>query len=187
MKRCRGAQSVLSCLATYESESSVYIVMPYCAGGVLNYKGKPKSEGQIRDIIKSVLEALLELNAKGYMHRDIKHDNIMYTDKGSDSKMMLIDVGFATKIADSNPHNVICGTPGYIAPEVLSYQKGKPLYNEKCDIFSLGVIFYELLTRKHLFHAKDIKEILLLNCRASIKFSSPKLNGYSEDCISLLQ
>ena len=53
-----------------------------------------------------------------------------------------------------------CGTPGYVAPEILQYKEGDQFYNEKCDIFSLGVIFYILLTGKKLFTGQNQKEII---------------------------
>jgi calcium/calmodulin-dependent protein kinase I len=75
------------------------------------------------------------------------------------------------------PLKAKCGTPGYIAPEILRSMA----YNEKADIFSLGVIMYNLLSGKLLFTGKDINEVLVRNHRANAIDIKMKITEYSKN------
>lgn len=74
-------------------------------------------------------------------------------------KVCISDLGLACKITDKKQIKYKCGTPGYVAPEILKNQN----FTTKADIFSLGSFFYNLLTGKNLFTGKDGKEVLLAN------------------------
>jgi len=75
------------------------------------------------------------------MHRDLKPENILFENSG-ELKIKIVDLGFATKFDEYKKLFFKCGTPGYIAPEILT----KDFYDEKVDIFSIGVIFYIIMT-----------------------------------------
>lgn len=89
------------------------------------------------------------------MHRNLCPDNIIFRNLSDHTDVVISEFGFADSA--SNPkmifkryeiHNSMrCGTAGYFAPEVLSYRVGDVAYNEKCDVFSLGSIFYVLLVK----------------------------------------
>ena len=81
-------------------------------------------------------------------------------------KVYIVDLGFACLEKDSSKIFPQCGTPGYMAPEVLQEQP----YDTKVDIFSLGVIFYILLTLKHPFYKGKKKDILENNAKCEIDF-----------------
>ncbi|CAM6002743.1 unnamed protein product [Sphagnum balticum] len=89
------------------------------------------------------------MHSYGVMHRDIKLENIIF--RGKDSLIPIIaDFGLAA-LNDDEPYIFYrCGTPGYIAPEIINMKENKRI-NEGCDIFSVGVIFHVLLTNKYLF------------------------------------
>ena len=74
------------------------------------------------------------------MHRDIKMENILIRVNGDQKEYVISDFGLAVWIGESNPLFERCGTPGYIAPEVLNAPKGKPILTHNIDIFSLGAI-----------------------------------------------
>ena len=75
------------------------------------------------------------------MHRDLNPSNIMIS---SENKIKIIDLGLAkTTIQDQNVIYPVCGTPGYMAPEVINYNK-EVGYNEKADVFSVGLIIYKM-------------------------------------------
>jgi len=92
----------------------------------------------VRKIISCIAQAIQHLHNKGIAHRDIKLANILLK---KDCTIKLADFGFAK---ESNSEEVMmrtyCGTPITMAPEIL---KGKP-YDKKCDIWSLGVILFQL-------------------------------------------
>jgi len=82
------------------------------------------------------------------MHRDLKPENLLMKSKVNDHDCVVADFGLATF---TNIKEILfkrCGTPGFVAPEVLLYKEGDPFYDVKCDIFSAGIIFYLLLVGK---------------------------------------
>lgn len=87
------------------------------------------------------------------MHRDLKLDNVLInkvSEKEYDVK--IADFGLARRLPENGRLLMdVCGTPSYIAPEIL-HQRG---YGEKCDVFSLGSIFFNLLTGRYLFNGKN--------------------------------
>jgi serine/threonine protein kinase len=83
------------------------------------------------------------------MHRDIKLENIMFRSKDS-LEVVIVDFGLAA-VSDDEPYIFYrCGTPGFIAPEIIGMQSNERI-DVVCDIFSAGVIFHILLTNKYLF------------------------------------
>jgi serine/threonine protein kinase len=74
-------------------------------------------------------------------------------------QVCLTDFGFAIRVSDLNLDTNRCGTPGYCAPEIFK----KANFSEKSDIFSLGCIFYNMLTANNLFRGNDISEITTSN------------------------
>lgn len=126
----------------YEGKSHLYLVMEYIKGGdlfgrVMNVKTFKIEE--ICFIIKQILVALEYLHQFGIFHRDVKLQNILLC---SDDKfdIKLIDFGLADFYYKKEFVHNKCGTPGYIAPEILNDEN----YDTKIDIFSLGIIFYIL-------------------------------------------
>jgi serine/threonine protein kinase len=90
------------------------------------------------------------IHQKSIVHRDIKLDNILINKREEgDCNVKLADFGMATFAASSNNGYLYikCGTPGYVAPEILRSEG----YTNKCDIFSAGAVFFNLLTGLYLF------------------------------------
>lgn len=92
-------------------------------------------------------------------------------------------MGFATLESDYDKLFKRCGTPGYVAPEILN---DKP-YDCKVDVYSCGIIFYILLTGKIPFNGKSYKEIVYKNMKANIDFDIPRSMNISKDTINLLE
>ena len=93
------------------------------------------------------------MHSKGIIHRDLKPENIMLEEDKNYKNCKLIDFGLSTKIKDQ-PETELMGTIYYIAPEVL-----KGSYNEKADIWSLGVLAFILLSGIPPFNSADDNEI----------------------------
>jgi len=90
-------------------------------------------------VMIQLLQALMYIHSKGIVHRDLKPENLLF-EKGT-SNLKLIDFGIAAKIKPNEKLTARIGTPYYIAPEVLLKE-----YDEKCDIWSAGVILYMMFT-----------------------------------------
>lgn len=131
---------------------------------------------QIAETIKNLHDQGVSIILIQIIHRDLKPENIMFT---SSKKIKLIDFGLASFSKIEDCAYTRCGTPGYVAPEILNLRKGQR-YNQAVDIFSLGVIFYEMLTGCALFHStKGINHLIRLNQKCRINYKSDELQDIS--------
>lgn len=115
------------------------------------------------------------------MHRDLKLENIIVEEIDGKELIYLVDFGFACFKEENFKYFPQCGTPGYIAPEIL---KGKQ-YGTNVDIFSVGIIFYILLTLKNPFFDGKKDNILKNNSQCKIDFDLD--NNVSNQSMDLLK
>lgn len=138
----------------YEEPEVMYVVMEFVGGGELFTKiinhDAPFTENDARHYIRTLASALKHCKERGIIHRDIKPQNLLLTSKEEGEELKLADFNLSIQLdPDSVNFSVIqtmCGTPNYVAPEILS---GKP-YDFKCDVWSLGVICFLLLSGGYL-------------------------------------
>ena len=109
------------------------------------------------------------------IHWDLKPENIIFKNT-SDINIGIVDLGFATFESDYDKLFKWCGTPGYVAPEILNDHP----YGCKVDVYSCGIIFYIILTGKIPFNGHSYKEIVYKNMRAKIDFDLPKKMNISK-------
>ena len=125
------------------------------------------------------MEATAHLASKNIIHRDIKPENIIFRKSNDFSELALVDLGFATYVKDFNKLFTRCGTPGYVAPEVLNDLP----YNCKADIFSLGVIFFMMLSGNVPFPSQSYNELVEANMRGEIDTDLERFDiQISPDC-----
>lgn len=152
----------------YEGENNIYCVGDHYSGGTLyeyiKEHGKPREQHSIA-IIRQLLQALYYLETHSLIHRDIKPENIIFED-GSQQTVSLVDFGFMTRVSEYNKLFTRCGTPGYVAPEVLA---DKP-YTCKIDVYSLGILFYILMTKVNPFHHKSYSKLIQKNKAGVVDF-----------------
>ena len=162
-------------------ETNYYLIMEYCNGGTLTqcmdkymsvYK-EPFSIDIIQNFMRQIISAFCHIHSQGIIHRDIKLDNILLSfENESDIKNLnlmkanikIIDFGVATKLNSDEYAFTVVGTPLTMDPLILKkYSKAGGFeklqgYNEKADVWSLGTVFYNLLTGKRIFTAKTKEE-----------------------------
>lgn len=161
----------------HESKNSIYLVLELLEGGeLLNYLSS-KETLTFKDhcrVMKCILEALAYMNEKKIMHRDLKPDNMILKERNKleSCTLKIVDFGLATIYDIPEYLFKRCGTPGFVAPEVINAPSNENIhYTPKCDIFSAGVIFYILLTDKSPFDGKSFKEILQKNKACKIDYN----------------
>lgn len=150
--------------AVYKSKKHVRLVMEHLSGGTVYSLHKKKelfSEVETAIVIQQVLEAVAHMHLQGVVHRDIKLENVVYTD-ATQSKVKLIDLGLATLWSEGMaPMKRGCGTPACVAPEVLLER-----YTSKADLWCVGVMAHKLLTGEdHQFMSGTSAVILSPNLR----------------------
>jgi len=135
-------------------------MIEYCEGGTLSEYLKAETrltEEQARGVIADLAEGTKFLQSKNIIHRDLKPENVLLS-YGPDGKLILkiADFTFARYIETGDLATTICGTPLYMAPEILITRQ----YDGKVDLWSLGVMFYEMLVGVVPFAADTIIELI---------------------------
>ena len=168
-------------IESFENGNKIYIIMEYADGGDLAAKikkqkrelRKPFTEDQILTYFIQVCLALKHLHKKHILHRDLKTMNVFLT---SSDVVKLGDFGVSKQLGTVGLANTVCGTPYYFSPEMC---RNEP-YSSKCDVWSLGVMLYELIMLTKPFQAKDIKSLMQVIAQGVYQPINEKL-GHSEE------
>ncbi|XP_071107468.1 cGMP-dependent protein kinase 1-like isoform X1 [Haliotis cracherodii] len=136
---------------TFKDRKYVYMLMEVCLGGelwtILRDRGS-FDDNMARFCVACVLEAFQYLHYKGIIYRDLKPENLLLDSKGY---IKLVDFGFAKKVGSGKKTWTFCGTPEYVAPEII-LNKG---HDHAVDYWSLGILMFELLTGSPPFSGSD--------------------------------
>lgn len=136
-------ENIIKLHEVHESDTSIYLVLELLRGGELFERIVKRGIYTERDaaiLMKKLLSALDYMHCKGIMHRDIKPENLILKETDNNFEVKIADFGLATVVTQGDYLFKRCGTPGYVAPEILADEK----YDQKVDIFSAGVILYIL-------------------------------------------
>ncbi|CAK70423.1 unnamed protein product (macronuclear) [Paramecium tetraurelia] len=178
----------------YEGDHTYYLVTEYLEGQSLSEeieraKGLPDKRlpvQNIKIIIAKLLQSVALLHSHKIIHRDLKPDNMMFAKRNDYFTLVLVDFGLATIETLDKYLFPKCGTPGYVAPEVLTTNVGSK-YTTKVDVFSCGCILYKLLTGRSIFNGNSFDEVLRANKKCEIDLKLPMDHHYiTEDSINLL-
>uniref|UniRef100_A0A3B4BFZ1 non-specific serine/threonine protein kinase n=1 Tax=Periophthalmus magnuspinnatus TaxID=409849 RepID=A0A3B4BFZ1_9GOBI len=158
--------NIVRLLEYQEIGGCVYLVMEYCNGGdlaeYLHSKGT-LSEDTIRIFLQQIVQAMKVLQGQGILHRDLKPQNILLCHgegrrtSSLNTCIKIADFGFARHLQTNTMAATLCGSPMYMAPEVLMSQN----YDAKADLWSIGTIVYQCLTGKAPFYASTPQELRL--------------------------
>ncbi|KAF6163647.1 hypothetical protein GIB67_036107 [Kingdonia uniflora] len=137
-----------------EVERCIFLVLELCTGG--NLASYIHSHGRVEEQIakrfaQQLGDGLKVLHVHHIVHRDLKPENILLSTSDCDALIKIADFGLSRTIHQEEYVDTVCGSPLYMAPEVLQFEK----YNEKVDLWSVGAILFELLNGYPPFHGRN--------------------------------
>ena len=176
-------ENVIGYYDFYEDTSFLYVVMEKCNGGevfnkLLQYRRF--SEGNAIKIIRQIVNSIAYIHDLNIVHRDIKAENFLFKEDSLDSAIKMIDFGFATTIEPGQMLEELCGSPHYLAPELIGQKYSKPV-----DLWALGVLVYLLLYGKYPYDGANPQEIMKKILTQKVPWTHTKAQ-LSPSCIDFL-
>jgi len=179
--------NIVKLYEVYEDPRAVYLVMELCTGGELFDRiveqaeagdGAAFNEKAAAVYMRQIMRAMVYIHSKDFVHRDIKPENFLLENRKQDAEIKVIDFGLAKKfkIGSGETMKTKAGTPYYVAPQVLQGS-----YNEKCDVWSCGVIMYILLCGYPPFYGDKDQDILRRVRRGTFDFPADDWDGISNE------
>ncbi|XP_043858664.1 phosphorylase b kinase gamma catalytic chain, skeletal muscle/heart isoform isoform X2 [Dromiciops gliroides] len=143
------------------------------------------SEKETRKIMRALLEVICYLHKLNIVHRDLKPENILLDD---DMNIKLTDFGFSCQLDPGEKLREVCGTPSYLAPEILecSMNDSHPGYGKEVDMWSTGVIMYTLLAGSPPFWHRKQMLMLRMIMSGNYQFGSPEWDDRSDTVKDLI-
>ena len=198
--RVRKGPNIVQLYEVYEEDVDCYLVMELMKGGELFERilqQREFTERQARDCCQGMLQGLEYMHSKRVAHRDLKPENLLLLTESPDHHdddsgrgggeptmvVKLADFGFAKKCPQENGLRTLCGTPGYLAPEILERW---PAYDVKCDLWSVGVILFLLLGGYLPFEDEDEDRVFERTRNGEYDFHPAYWNGTSTTAKTLV-
>jgi len=181
-------ENIIGINEVFETQSTLYIVLELVTGGELFDKivaAGQFSEDKARDYFMQMLHATQYLHSQGIAHRDLKPENILLKDQSSEI-IKLSDFGLSRVVDDASFMKTICGTPQYVAPEILTSAKSDG-YGIACDVWSLGVILYIMLVGYPPFNDTRPKPVFDQIKEGDFDFDPEFWSAISEDAKDLIR
>lgn len=164
LKQCQGHPNIVTLIDVFTDELHTYIVMELLKGGELLSRIKKKkffTETEASDIMNKLVKSVEFMHSRGVVHRDLKPENLIFDDKSDRAELKVVDFGFATVNPENQMLQTPCFTLPYSAPEVLRQMTARDRdagYDEACDLWSLGVILYTMLSGRAPFQHNGEEE-----------------------------
>jgi len=171
--------NIISLHDIIETSTELYLIMPLVTGGELFDKIVQKGfycERDASTVIKNVINAIHYLHEKSIAHRDLKPENLLLM-AGDDTQVMISDFGLSRILGDDSFAYTACGTPYYVAPEVVSGVG----YGKEVDLWSIGVITYFLLAGFPPFMGNTLRDIVEQIQRGDFNFPSPYWDNITDN------
>jgi len=180
--------NIIAVVEIYETPRYLNLVMELATGGELFdsivSRGKYTEKDAAR-IIQQVASACKYLHSIGIVHRDLKPENLLLENKNPDCRIKIADFGLSKIMEAQSILQTACGTPGYVAPEVLIGEG----YNQEVDVWSIGVIMYILLCGFPPFYADNNSKLFEKIMSGAYSFPSPywdKISASAKDLIKCM-
>ena len=189
MRKIGSSLSVVYLYDSFEDNDAVHLLMDLCEGGELLSgirRGRSYTEADAAELVRSVLRTAAQCHSRGIIFRDIKPDNFLFERDEPGSPLKATDFGLAGIIEPGERLTRRCGTPSYMAPEVINRN-----YGEEADVWSCGVVAYQLLTGRLPFVDKvnqrpNAKEVFRAILEDPADFTSDPWPRLSADCRDLV-
>lgn len=160
---------IVNMVYAFQTPKKLYFILEYCPGGELFFhlsRASRFSEGRCRFYAQEILLAIEYLHKHDIVYRDLKPENVLLD---ADGHVKLTDFGLSKEgISDNFSAKSICGTPEYLAPEILL----RTGHGQPVDWYSLGALIYEMLTGLPPFYTKDREKLFERIRRAELQFPS---------------
>ncbi|XP_043713109.1 serine/threonine-protein kinase ATG1c-like isoform X2 [Telopea speciosissima] len=168
-----------------QSPGRILLVLEYCRGGDLSIfiqrHGGRIPEATAKHFMQQLAAGLQILRENNLIHRDLKPQNLLLSTNDKHSVLKIADFGFARSLQPRGLAETLCGSPLYMAPEIMQFQK----YDAKADLWSVGAILFQLVTGKTPFTGNNQLQ-LLQNILKSNELRFPSDNtDLSSDCLDL--
>ena len=191
LKMARSGPNIVQLYEVYEEKAFCYLIMEVMEGGELLEciieKKTTFTEKEARSATRCVLRALAYLHSSEHRvaHRDIKPENLLLSDPYQKdlNTVKLADFSFARQVKKRNDCRTLCGTPGYLSPEML---ERFPAYDVKCDVWSVGCLLFLLLGGFLPFDDEDDEIVFDLTRRGQFEFKPEFWNGVSQSAKDLV-
>lgn len=188
-KKRKRRYDVIRLIDFYEEPDSFYLVMELMTGGDIFSRIIERhyyTESEAKYLARHLLESVRYMHESGVVHRDLKPENLLLVKRGNDVHVKIADFGFAAKTRIGTMRIALtqrCGTPAYVAPEVL---RGVP-YNEAVDMWSLGAILYFVLGGYPPFVDDVPKQLFKKIFTADFEFHQQDWSHVSDQAKSLIR
>lgn len=177
--------NILRCYELFEDRSRFYIIMELCSGGELFEtiaKRRVLTESQAAKVMFQLLSCLAYCHDKKVIHRDLKPENILLEENDGELNIKVADFGSSCFIDPTGKITGCFGSAYYVAPEVVDGLA----YNEKCDIWSCGIILFIMLTGRPPYAGSNEKQILENVKKRPFNPTNFKFQGVSPEAIDLI-
>eukprot|EP01083_Nonionella_stella_P176375 616856_1 len=182
-------RNIITLIDVFDDGRLVSMVLELCDGKdlfdeIVSSAENRFSEAKAAEITLTLSTSLQYLHDNGVVHRDLKPENILYA---LDGTLRITDFGLAhyttDLVEDTVAMETCCGTPHYVAPEIITKNK----YNHKCDLWSLGVILYIMLVGYQPFNASSLNQIYELISKGKYELESTRWNCVSKEAKQLVK
>ncbi|KAL5010745.1 hypothetical protein ScPMuIL_013050 [Solemya velum] len=195
LRMCQGHRNIVTLVDVFYDELHTYIVLELLRGGELLERIRKKknfTEPEASEIMWKLVQAVDYMHSHGVVHRDLKPENLIFENESEGAEIKIVDFGFARLNTENQKLRTPCFTLPYAAPEVLRQaMTNKDGYDELCDLWSLGVILYTMLSGKVPFQSTshvDLAAAIMQKIKGGqFDLSGPEWKDVSDNAKKLIK